>query len=63
MYIINYFRDYFRYQACLIRAEFEKTRNETDMRKLAGMVEAAEEECWRQQHPQPFIRKVNKNIC
>ena len=50
-------RDIFRYHACLIRAEVEKTRQETDVRKLVGMLEAAEEECWRQQHPQPFIFK------
>jgi hypothetical protein len=45
----------------LIRAEIEKTRKETDMRKLVGLVEFAEEECWRRQHPQPLIFKVKQN--
>jgi hypothetical protein len=31
------------------------------MRKLVGMLEAAEEECWKQQHPQPFIFKDDPN--
>ena len=51
-------RDEYRYHAVLLRAEIEKTRAETDMRRLGGMLEAAEEECWKQQHPQPFIFKV-----
>jgi len=29
-----------------------------DTRKLVGMLEAAEEECWKKQHPQPFYFKV-----
>ena len=41
-----------------MRDRFEQTRQEKDMRKLAAMVEEGEEECWRNQHQQPFIFKV-----
>jgi hypothetical protein len=41
----------------LIRAKFDETRNEKDMRKLAAMVEEGEEEVFQNQHPAPFIYK------
>jgi len=47
----------FRYAAVLMRDRFEQTRKENDMRKLAGMLEAGEEECFENQHFQPFIFK------
>merc|ERR1712038_1865469 len=50
-------RAVFRFAATLMRDRFEQTRQEKDMRKLAAMVEEGEEECWRNQHQQPFIFK------
>ena len=40
-----------------MRARFEATRSETDMRKLAAMVEAGEEEVFQAQSVDPFIYK------
>ena len=58
MSILSHFRACFRYAAVLMRDRFEQTRKENDMRKLAGMLEAGEEECFENQHFQPFIFKV-----
>ena len=40
-----------------MRARFEETRKEKDMRKLAAMVEAGEEEIFQNQAVAPFIYK------
>jgi len=50
-------RAVFRYAAVLMRDRFDKTRQEKDMRKLAAMVEQGEEECFKNQHFQPFTFK------
>jgi len=46
-----------RYVAVVMRDRFERTRKETDMRKLAAMVEEGEHEVWKQANIQPFIYK------
>ena len=58
------FRANFRYAAVLMRDRFDQTRAEKDMRKLAGMVEAGEEEAFQMQHYKPFVFRVrSKNEC
>ena len=48
----------FRFEAVLLRHRFDESRKELDQRKLAAMVQEAEEECFRKQHSQPFISRV-----
>merc|ERR1711879_480737 len=38
-----------RYECAIIRARFDETRKEKDVRKLAAMLEAGEEEVWQNQ--------------
>merc|ERR1712228_479741 len=45
----------YRYQAVLMRARFDATRKEKDMRKLVAMLEAGEEEWFENQAFDPFI--------
>ena len=52
-----YFRHLIRYEAVLLRARFEETRKEKDMRKLAAMLEEGELECQEKANPDPFIFK------
>jgi NADH dehydrogenase (ubiquinone) 1 beta subcomplex subunit 9 len=50
-------RHLIRYEAVLLRARFEETRKEKDMRKLAAMLEEGELECQEKANPDPFIFK------
>eukprot|EP00095_Tigriopus_kingsejongensis_P004336 maker-scaffold1460_size40381-snap-gene-0.11 protein:Tk04336 transcript:maker-scaffold1460_size40381-snap-gene-0.11-mRNA-1 annotation:"nadh dehydrogenase 1 beta subcomplex subunit 9" len=49
------FMDKWRYRVAVteLRAKFDDTRKETDLRKLAAMVEAGEEEVFLNRYPQP----------
>uniref|UniRef100_A0A8D0B0V1 NADH dehydrogenase [ubiquinone] 1 beta subcomplex subunit 9 n=1 Tax=Salvator merianae TaxID=96440 RepID=A0A8D0B0V1_SALMN len=49
------FRDKYRYFACILRARFDEHKDEKDMIKATKLLKAAEEEFWRNQHPQPYI--------
>ncbi|XP_004679656.1 PREDICTED: NADH dehydrogenase [ubiquinone] 1 beta subcomplex subunit 9 [Condylura cristata] len=48
-------RDKYRYFACLLRARFDKHKNEKDMVRATQLLRAGEEEFWHKQHPQPYI--------
>merc|ERR1711976_568814 len=48
-----------RYNCTMMRARFDETRKEKDMRVLAAMLEEGEEEVWRVQHYQPFQFKLD----
>lgn len=50
-----YFRDKYRFYACMLRARFDENKNEKDMMKATMMLKAGEEEFWTNQHPQPYI--------
>lgn len=51
----GYYRDKYRFYACLLRARFDDNKNEKDMIKATIMLKAGEEEFWANQHPQPYI--------
>lgn len=53
--IFGYYRDKYRFYACLLRARFDDNKNEKDMIKATMMLKAGEEEFWANQHPQPYI--------
>ncbi|TWW59862.1 NADH dehydrogenase [ubiquinone] 1 beta subcomplex subunit 9 [Takifugu flavidus] len=53
--IFEYYRDKYRFYACLLRARFDDNKNEKDMIKATMMLKAGEEEFWANQHPQPYI--------
>lgn len=54
----------FRLEAVELRAKFDATRKEQDMRKLAAMVQAGEEEVFANRHLQPLIFKNDpEGIC
>ena len=44
-----------------MRARFEESRNEKDMRKCAAMVEAGEEEVFQNQAVSPFIYRNDEH--
>ena len=50
-----FFSHKYRYEAILMRARFDATRKEKDLRKLAAMLEAGEEEWFEKQAYDPFI--------
>lgn len=45
----------FIWERNMLRARFEKHRNETDMVKCSALLKAAEEEWWVNRHPVPMI--------
>ena len=58
------FRHEYRYQACLIRAQFDATRDEKDMRKLAAMLDETEEKIFQSRHLQPNFYALDEGgIC
>ncbi|KAF0306704.1 NADH dehydrogenase [ubiquinone] 1 beta subcomplex subunit 9 [Amphibalanus amphitrite] len=46
-------RHHFRYNAVLLRAEFDQHKNERDMIKVKKLMEDAEYQLWSNQHYQP----------
>ena len=46
-------RHHFRYNAVLLRAEFDQHKNERDMIKVKKLMEDAEYQLWNNQHYQP----------
>jgi len=50
-----------RYNCAIIRGRFEETRKEKDLRKLAAMVEAGEEEVWQNQPATMFTYRDDED--
>ena len=46
-------RHHFRYNAVLLRAEFDQHKNERDMMKVKKLIDDAEYQLWSNQHYQP----------
>lgn len=49
-----YFRHKFRYEAILLRARFDKNKDETDIVKAKKLVEEGQKELFENLHPQPI---------
>jgi len=49
-----YYRHQFRYHAVVLRARFDKNKDEKNMVKAKQLLAAGEEELFLKRHPQPF---------
>uniref|UniRef100_A0A6F9DLF0 NADH dehydrogenase [ubiquinone] 1 beta subcomplex subunit 9 n=1 Tax=Phallusia mammillata TaxID=59560 RepID=A0A6F9DLF0_9ASCI len=48
-------RDVYAYEHTLLRARFDKHKNETDPERATQLLRLGEEEFWENQHPMPII--------
>ena len=58
IYLFIYFRITLRYESVLLRAKFDKNKDEVDMVKAKKLVNDANYLLWKYQHPQPFKCKA-----